>query len=145
MKIKFMFGPMMKNRRIMKDFQSMKHLKLKPLSKYDNHFMLQSIFKKQQALFENYEFAKGLSQEQLTIIYAQAIASEAQELMNHCNWKAWKQTKKRFNQREVIFEYIDLLHFVVNGLIALDVNAYQCMQYYNAKNKENHERKARKY
>lgn len=124
----------------MKDFNPMKHLKLEPLPQGMEGAMLKHIFAKQEELMHNYNWHKGRTPELITIVFAQAIASEAQELMNQTNWKPWKETKKPFDRTETVFEYIDILHFLVNGLIALDVSAEECMQYYLAKNKENQRR-----
>lgn len=127
------------------DFQSMKHLKLPELTNIERNLILHCMFQKQFELSMQYDWQNGKTQEEMTQIFAQAIASEAQELMNNCNWKPWKETKKEFNREETIYEYIDILHFVINGLLALDVTAEQCMQYYLAKNGENNARIERKY
>lgn len=127
------------------NFHSMKHLKLEPLPKGLDKEMLQKMFELQLKLFNQYPYAKEYSQEQLTALYATAIASEAQELMEFCNWKPWKKNKKEFDKTETIYEYIDCLHFVINGLIALEVGPEECMQYYLSKNKENQSRIERGY
>lgn len=122
----------------MEDFQPMSHLKLEPLQKeIGQDDLLLNIFIKQKMLCLNYKWLEGKSQEEATKVFAQAIASEAQELMNQTNWKSWKQGKKEFNRTETIYELIDILHFVVNNLIELNVGPYECMQHYIAKNKEN--------
>lgn len=122
----------------MEDFQPMSHLKLEPLkNEIASNDLLLNIFTKQKLLSLNYTWLAGKSQEEATKAFAQAIASEAQELMNQTNWKPWKKGKNPFNRKETIYEYIDILHFVINGLIAMDVGPYECMQHYLAKNKEN--------
>ena len=129
----------------MEDFQSMKHLNLEPIPPpLPSDFLLQ-IFTKQKILMTQYKWHDGKTQEEITKEFAQAIASEAQELMNNCNWKPWKQERKDFDRTETIYEYIDILHFVINGLIALNVGPIECQQHYLAKNKENHERIKRNY
>lgn len=129
----------------MEDFQSMGHLKLEPLPQGMEGAMLKNMFIMQEILSRKYKWQDGKSQEEMTQIFAQAIASEAQELMNNTNWKPWKETKKEFNRTETIYEYVDILHFIINGLLALDCGAEELMQHYLAKNKENHERIKRNY
>ncbi len=129
----------------MEDFQSMKHLRLEPIPADCNPNMLAEIFRRQGALRKKYLWHEDFSQEQQTKVYAQAICSESQEIINHTNWKPWKETKKAFDREEVIYEYIDVLHFVIDGLLSLNVTSEQAMQYYLAKNKENHDRIGRNY
>lgn len=124
----------------MEEFQSMAHLKLEPIPASMRGMLLEMMFAKQSGLSMSMRWKDGKTPEEMTMIFAQAIASEAQELINNCNWKPWKKTRKKFNREETLYEYIDILHFVINGLLALDVGAEECMQYYLAKNKENHRR-----
>lgn len=129
----------------MKDFQPMKHLKIEELPNNGNFNWFKEMFRLQQELSCNYRWQDGKTPEDITKVFAQAISSEAQELMNNTNWKPWKEGKKTFDYLETKYEYIDILHFVIDGLLALGVTAEEAMQIYMAKNKENHDRILRGY
>ena len=127
----------------MKDRQPMNHVKL--VKEDISGDMLKDIFTRQNKLCSKYKFWNKLSKEKSVIVYADYIASEAQELKNEANWKMHKETKHKIDDSHIIFEYIDILHMVVSGLIKMGVTPKQCHEYYVAKNKENHARIERKY
>ncbi len=71
-------------------------------------------------------------------------------------WKPWKSKHKEAMARpldalsndelkELRYEWIDKLHFILNEAIALDITPEMIVNYYAAKNKENRERQKRGY
>jgi hypothetical protein len=71
-------------------------------------------------------------------------------------WKPWKSKHKEAMARpfdalssdelkELRYEWIDKLHFILNEAIALDITPEMIVNYYTAKNKENRERQKRGY
>jgi hypothetical protein len=71
-------------------------------------------------------------------------------------WKPWKSKHKEAMERpldalsseelkELRYEWIDKLHFILNEAIALDITPEMIVNYYAAKNKENRERQKRGY
>jgi dimeric dUTPase (all-alpha-NTP-PPase superfamily) len=124
----------------MEDRQSMSHLKLKPVPEYYELSLLESMFIAQEQLCCKYDFWKDLDADKSVTVYADYILSEAQELKNESNWKLHKKTKKTLDKEHAIYEYIDILHMVLSGLIKLGVSPRECYQYYMAKNKENRDR-----
>lgn len=127
----------------MEDRQSMDHVKIESITPEKD--MLEVLFEKQKLLCERYPFWEKLSQEKSVIVYADYIASEAQELKNEVNWKLHKLHQIKFDRKHIILEYIDLLHMILSGLIKLDVTPLECFQYFLAKNKENNDRIDRGY
>lgn len=71
-------------------------------------------------------------------------------------WKAWKANnlEKRAtlisdlspdDQLEIKFEFVDIMHFVLNMALALGMNAEELFELYYLKNKENFDRQNRGY
>lgn len=71
-------------------------------------------------------------------------------------WKPWKSKHKEAMARplsalteeelkELRYEWIDKLHFILNEAIALNITPEMIVNYYSAKNKENRARQARGY
>ena len=127
----------------MEDRQSMEGLKLEPVK--EGVELLYEMFRAQENLCERYDFWKDLDEDRSVTVYADYILSEAQELKNESNWKLHKKTKKPLDKIHAIYEYMDILHMVLSGLIKLGVTPTECFQYYMAKNKENNDRIERGY
>lgn len=71
-------------------------------------------------------------------------------------WKAWKSNnlEKRAtlisdlspkDQLEIKFEYVDIIHFVINLQLALGMDSQELFELYYLKNKENFDRQNRGY
>lgn len=81
----------------------------------------------------------------------EAIRQEFAEILDRLPWKRWKQYAKHVrvtdeDRLELKYEGIDVLHFVVNLLIALGFESWdEVERWYVAKNKENLDRQERGY
>lgn len=75
-----------------------------------------------------------------------AITNEVEEIRDWLPWKHWK-TYKGFDieLEEIRLEYIDLLHFVVEGMILLGMDGQDIHRYYVSKMKENLRRQKEGY
>jgi dimeric dUTPase (all-alpha-NTP-PPase superfamily) len=73
-----------------------------------------------------------------------AITHEAVELQRLTNWKWWKNPTV-FNDEEAKEELIDILHFVLQATIELNMTADDIVKYYSKKNKINKKRKKMNY
>ncbi|ASD52014.1 dCTP pyrophosphatase [Pseudomonas phage PspYZU05] len=71
-------------------------------------------------------------------------------------WKAWKSRHKELretriqdmsqeDQLEIKFELVDQMHFFINKMIALGIDAQEMFELYYLKNKENFARQERNY
>jgi len=66
------------------------------------------------------------------------------ELQRLTNWKWWKNPTV-FNYEEAKEELIDILHFVLQATIELNMTADDIVKYYSKKNKINKKRKKMDY
>ena len=72
---------------------------------------------------------------------AQAIQQEAAELFNTVPWKWWKNNTP-FNRPAAKEELIDILHFVIQCAIELDMTPEDVLKEYRRKNEINRDRQA---
>ena len=75
---------------------------------------------------------------------AQAIIQEAAELQRLTNWKWWKEPKP-LNLPEAREELIDILHFLVDAAMELDMDAEQLFIEYRKKMQINIKRQEEGY
>lgn len=76
------------------------------------------------------------------------IHNEAEEIREWLPWKHWKNysdEEKILNLEEIRLEYIDLLHFVLEGLIYLGMDGDDIFRYYVCKHLENIRRQKGEY
>lgn len=84
---------------------------------------------------------------------ADKIGAEAHELKDWTPWKNWSKNignkDPRFpvekigsveHMREIVFEQIDLVHFVVESFLVLGIGPEEMMALYDIKNSINHDR-----
>ena len=77
-----------------------------------------------------------------------AIHAELSELLEWTNWKMWKKTRVVYSEeqlKEIHIELIDILHFWTNLCIIWRLTPEKIKEYYEEKNKENHNRQDNKY
>lgn len=66
------------------------------------------------------------------------ITNEVEEIREWLPWKHWKRYQGfDIELDEIRLEYIDLLHFVIEGMILLGMEAEDIHRYYLSKMKEN--------
>lgn len=76
----------------------------------------------------------------------QCIHNEVEEIRDHLPWKHWKQYPDHvLDLEEIRFEYIDLLHMVLNGPIYLGLSGPDIYRYYVSKHLENLRRQREGY
>lgn len=82
----------------------------------------------------------------------EALNVEAVELLDHLPWKAWKTYDKPIDEpidqdtmTEMRFELVDMLHFIMNIAIALDMRWEDVERIYYTKHLENISRIQRGY
>lgn len=93
----------------------------------------------------NTKVAVILERDALTKEYLLAIIRECAEALDMLNSKPWKKTQKEIDVNELKFEFIDIQHFVCSLYDVWTMSRDEVMQYYMAKNKENHNRVERNY
>lgn len=126
--------------------RSLKKLKEKELGnkgiqavdKLDQIFMHQAAFQNRLGI-EPYKF----DQQYITTMTLAAIC-ELTEFIEWTEWKPWK-TKKEIHIVEAKIELIDVLHFIVNLMMAMGMTSQEVFDLYIAKNKENFARQDRGY
>lgn len=75
-----------------------------------------------------------------------AITQEAAEARDWLPWKHWRRYQGfDIDLEEIRFEYIDMLHFLIEGMILLGMNGEDIHRYYCSKMKENLARQERGY
>lgn len=74
------------------------------------------------------------------------ISNEVEEIREWLPWKHWKNYEGfEVDLDELRFEYIDLLHFVMEGMILLGMDAFEIHRYYVSKMEENLRRQREEY
>ncbi len=81
---------------------------------------------------------------QYLFIQTYAATDELHEAAGEFAWKTWS-SKKFLNRKEFIKEYVDALHFIANGLIAVKCTDEELDEIYQAKMQVNRERQAAGY
>lgn len=77
---------------------------------------------------------------------AYALIDELSELMDEVQWKPWAQNMGMIISRErAVGEAVDMLHFMANILLTLDVTGEELAERYRAKQQVNGERQERGY
>lgn len=72
--------------------------------------------------------------------------NELEEVREWFPWKSWKQYKDfETNNVEVKYELIDLLHFLLEMMIFMDMDAEEVFQIFYSKMKQNHNRQENNY
>jgi hypothetical protein len=104
--------------------------------------------------------AEGNAEDVAMVLFlsAQAIAIESAEALDHLStWKWWKDNADADVSlaeydaihdgavTETKYEWIDALHFWLNGAIALGMDWQECMDLLFTKQTENHDRQDRGY
>lgn len=106
---------------------------------------LNEMYKMQKVLHDrvtknNSRFPNTFEQKLFAIAYA--IQNECTEAQNELSWKWWKQkselTKEKLENLQ--FEWIDLIHFVLDGAIELGLTPNDIYKLYKQKNEINHKR-----
>lgn len=82
-------------------------------------------------------------QERISVLSV-AIIHEAVELQRLTNWKWWKKDSD-FNEKLAKEELIDILHFVIQIALELDMNANDLINEYKKKNEINKNRQKNNY
>lgn len=77
--------------------------------------------------------------DEIVKFHRNAILSEVSELQDSIDWKLWTNEKEPDyeNSKE---ELIDILHFVIQGLICFGCDSDDIVELYLDKNNENHNR-----
>lgn len=76
------------------------------------------------------------------------MSNELEELRDALPWKHWKTyDKDHFLKQlpEIKYEVIDLLHFLLEMMLILRIDATEMLQLYSSKNKQNKDRQANGY
>lgn len=73
-----------------------------------------------------------------------ATLDEMHEAAGEFSWKPWS-SKKFLNRREYIKELVDALHFIANGLVAVNCCDEELDELYTAKMQVNRDRQAAGY
>jgi len=74
------------------------------------------------------------------------ISNEVEEVREWLPWKHWKRYQGfDIDLEELRMEYIDMLHFVLEGMILLGMDHKDIHRYYLSKMAENHRRQAKGY
>ena len=110
--------------------------------------MLQNIFRIQKKFGSKFcDFGtKNIKlKEKWTKEFILCCMSELSEILGWINWKHWKKQKYPINEKELKYEIIDLLHFVISLALINGMSAKELYQLYLNKNKENFDRQKRGY
>ena len=112
---------------------------------------LEEMFKRQkefQARF--YDFSDMTKEEwteyvmlMLTCINVEQV--EALNWLTNPSWKQWKSQIEPFNRKEFINELVDIQHFLINVLLAVDCNHEEFTNAFFNKNYENIKRQEKGY
>lgn len=106
---------------------------------------LEKIFQEQKELvnyLESNRYPTGVEERVSALMTA--IIHEAVELQNLTSWKWWKRPVG-FEIDKAQSELIDILHFVIQTAIELNLTHHQVLQKYMDKNYINRERKRQGY
>lgn len=112
----------------------------------DQHYdMLEKIFDEQKKLVEylGAERYPRKTEERISVLMT-AIIHEATELQDLTSWKWWKKPS-RFEMEMAQTELIDILHFVIQAALELQMTAEKVLDVYMDKNSVNRERKRSGY
>lgn len=110
-----------------------------------HHDTLEKIFDEQKKLVE-YLGAERYPQkaEERVSVLMTAIMHEAAELQDLTSWKWWKKPPV-MELKMAQTELIDILHFVIQAALELQMTPQQVLDVYMHKNYENRERKRSGY
>jgi dimeric dUTPase (all-alpha-NTP-PPase superfamily) len=103
---------------------------------------LDLIFKKQKQLQTKMKYE--LKWQENISINVLAAKVELTELLQETNWRPWK-TIKEIDKNKLIEEYIDIIHFIINLALLLDITPSKLYNEYCKKNEINHKRQQQKY
>lgn len=112
---------------------------------YQHKDTLEKIFQEQKELvnyLESNRYPTGVEERVSALMTA--IIHEAIELQNLTSWKWWKRPVE-FEIDKAQSELIDILHFVIQTAIELNLTHHQVLQKYMDKNYINRERKRQGY
>ena len=107
---------------------------------------LESIFQAQVTFHSQYlsaiENMTDKEREEFVAYMCDCIVAEAVEAKDWTPWKKWKKARWPHKQMriEILFELVDILHFMVNALIALKFEPADLIGAFWAKNEENERR-----
>jgi dimeric dUTPase (all-alpha-NTP-PPase superfamily) len=110
-----------------------------PLDKLDKIFQLQ----KDLAVFVSSDRYPSRKEERVSVLCT-AIMHEAIELQRLTNWKWWKKDVE-FDENQACEELIDILHFVVQTAIELNISPQAILDEYLKKNEINRQRHLNDY
>jgi dimeric dUTPase (all-alpha-NTP-PPase superfamily) len=123
--------------------------------KLQNIFSLQKQFGKRFCNFDTFnknnlkEYEKDIiNQEKVkwTKEFIICCQDELSEILNWLPWKHWKKYKKeKINNKEVKYEIIDLMHFVISLALLFGMTADEFYSLYVTKMEENNNRQKRGY
>ena len=125
-------------------------------NKNDND-KLEKIWKMQEILQERYginpKYMKFKDRINLIQRHWRDVCIEFAEMMERLPFKEWKKYDEKVlkgyinksQELETKYEYVDLMHFVINIGLCLGITAEELYLMYDAKNRENHDRQKRGY
>ena len=111
--------------------------------------MLHDLFERQRELSKTFgdDFTKMTleQKEEYTKDKVLALLDETHEVLREINWKSWKKTKKEIDQKKLLTELSDALHFYINLCLVWGFTAEDVYAAYLKKDKENYKRIKRAY
>ncbi len=107
--------------------------------------ILEEIFRLQKEYVSTFTFERyPKSLEERISALCTAIIHEAAELQDLTSWKWWK-TFKGFDKEKAKEEVVDILHFLIQACIELNLTPQDLLELYRAKNYVNRERAQKGY
>jgi dimeric dUTPase (all-alpha-NTP-PPase superfamily) len=101
---------------------------------------LEEIFRLQKEYLSSFTFERyPKSLEERISALCTAIIHEAAELQDLTSWKWWK-TFKGFDKEKAKEEIVDILHFLIQACIELDLTPKDLLELYRTKNYINRDR-----
>lgn len=84
---------------------------------------LNQILKEQRLLLASMGYPGGKFGEEAAKGHLLAAIHECTEAMNELNWKPWKRVKKKVSHEKLATELMDIIQFVANAAIVMDIDA----------------------
>jgi dimeric dUTPase (all-alpha-NTP-PPase superfamily) len=112
------------------------------MDKFEEIMTLQTKFEER---FYNLKEMKLEEREKIIKDLLLALIAEAIEVLNCINWKPWKSSRMLVDERRVLDEIVDCLHFVCATSVILGITAHDLHSGYLTKMQENIKRQQNKY
>lgn len=112
---------------------------------------LKEMFERQKKFQKRFYDLETMSRDERTkymMMQLMCINVEQVEALNWLtepSWKPWKKESTPFNRKEFINELVDVQHFLINALIAVDCDHEEFLKAFFNKNHENVVRQERGY